>query len=493
MLYAAIVQCPVFKGTLKSVDETAVAGMKGVRKIVRLHGCGRGRRRQLVAGEKAVDALPVTWDDGGNGSVSSAAIAEFAARRPRRGRRAGRPQATATSPRRSPARPQRIEAEYERAVPGARDHGAAELHRARHARRVEIWAPTQDGEAALATAAARRRRAARARSWCTARCSAAASAGAARCRTTFAQAVLIAKEVGAAGQAGLDARRGHPPRLLPSDGDGRIQRRPRRGRHAGRLARAACRAVDPSPSMVPRHAERLSTGTSSRACSRTWPTTCRTICVDYAMRADARAGRLLARGQLHAERLLQGELHRRDGACGRPGSLSLSPQAAAHSTPQASRRARRGGEQGRLGRPPPPGVFRGIALNEACGSYLRAGGRGVGRRDGEVRVHRVVVGDRLRPCGQPAVDRDADPERDRLRAHRGALRRDHHQGRRASSSRTSTTTRCCASPTCRRWRPCWCRAAASGAASASRRCRRWRRLCATRSSPRPASASARCR
>ena len=34
MLYAAIAQCPVFKGTLKSVDETKIAGMKGVHKVV---------------------------------------------------------------------------------------------------------------------------------------------------------------------------------------------------------------------------------------------------------------------------------------------------------------------------------------------------------------------------------------------------------------------------------------------------------------------------
>src|SRR5262249_13025306 len=35
MLYAALAQCPVFKGTLKSVDETRIAGMNGVRQVVR--------------------------------------------------------------------------------------------------------------------------------------------------------------------------------------------------------------------------------------------------------------------------------------------------------------------------------------------------------------------------------------------------------------------------------------------------------------------------
>src|SRR5262249_46603390 len=35
MLYAAIIQCPVFKGTLKSVDEGALAGLKGVRRVIK--------------------------------------------------------------------------------------------------------------------------------------------------------------------------------------------------------------------------------------------------------------------------------------------------------------------------------------------------------------------------------------------------------------------------------------------------------------------------
>ena len=49
MLYAAIVHCPVFKGTPKSIDESSIAGMKGVRRIVRMDGRGGGDRRFLVA------------------------------------------------------------------------------------------------------------------------------------------------------------------------------------------------------------------------------------------------------------------------------------------------------------------------------------------------------------------------------------------------------------------------------------------------------------
>src|SRR5262249_23293843 len=36
MLNAALIQCPVFKGTLRAVDESKVAGMTGVRKVIKL-------------------------------------------------------------------------------------------------------------------------------------------------------------------------------------------------------------------------------------------------------------------------------------------------------------------------------------------------------------------------------------------------------------------------------------------------------------------------
>ena len=81
------------------------------------------------------------------------------------------------------------------------------------------------------------------------------------------------------------------------------------------------------------------------------------------------------------------------------------------------------------GAPPPPGVFRGIAVNAACDSYCAQ----VVELSVERRPHPRASrhrGDRLRLCGQSAVDRDADPRRHRLRADGGAARRNHHQGRR---------------------------------------------------------------
>ena len=77
MLYAALAQCPVFKGTLKSVDDTAVAGMKGVRKVVKLKDAVAVVADGWWQAKQALDALSIAWDDGGNGTVSSASIGEY--------------------------------------------------------------------------------------------------------------------------------------------------------------------------------------------------------------------------------------------------------------------------------------------------------------------------------------------------------------------------------------------------------------------------------
>src|SRR5262245_16544171 len=45
MLYASLVQCPVFKGTLKSVDDSKLSRMPGVRKVVKLPKIGRASCR----------------------------------------------------------------------------------------------------------------------------------------------------------------------------------------------------------------------------------------------------------------------------------------------------------------------------------------------------------------------------------------------------------------------------------------------------------------
>jgi isoquinoline 1-oxidoreductase subunit beta len=80
MLNAAIKDCPVFGGKLKSFDEAKVMGMKGVKKVVRVNDSAVA----VVAdtwwhAKTALDALPIVWDEGDNAKVSSATIAKWLA------------------------------------------------------------------------------------------------------------------------------------------------------------------------------------------------------------------------------------------------------------------------------------------------------------------------------------------------------------------------------------------------------------------------------
>ena len=77
MLNAAVKQCPVFGGKLVSFDEAKVAKMAGVQRVVRVDDTTVA----VVAdtwwrAKKALDALPVVWDEGPNAKVTSASIAE---------------------------------------------------------------------------------------------------------------------------------------------------------------------------------------------------------------------------------------------------------------------------------------------------------------------------------------------------------------------------------------------------------------------------------
>jgi isoquinoline 1-oxidoreductase beta subunit len=77
MLHAAIKDCPVFGGKLVSYDEARIARMPGVRRTVKVNDTTVA----VVAdtwwrAKKALDALPIVWDEGPNAKVSSASIAE---------------------------------------------------------------------------------------------------------------------------------------------------------------------------------------------------------------------------------------------------------------------------------------------------------------------------------------------------------------------------------------------------------------------------------
>jgi isoquinoline 1-oxidoreductase subunit beta len=78
MLVAAIKDCPVFGGKVKSFEETKLSGMKGVKKVVRV-----GESAVAVVADTwwhaktALDALPIVWDEGENANVSSNTIAAW--------------------------------------------------------------------------------------------------------------------------------------------------------------------------------------------------------------------------------------------------------------------------------------------------------------------------------------------------------------------------------------------------------------------------------
>jgi len=77
MLCAAIKDCPVFGGTLVSFDEAKIAGMPGVKRAVKVNATTVA----VVAdtwwhAKKALDVLPIVWNEGPDAGRTSAMIAD---------------------------------------------------------------------------------------------------------------------------------------------------------------------------------------------------------------------------------------------------------------------------------------------------------------------------------------------------------------------------------------------------------------------------------
>jgi len=153
MLNAAIKQCPVFGGRLRSFDAAAVAAMPGVRKVVAVDD----NAVAIVAtywwqAKTAIDALPIEWDDGEHAKVSSADIAAFVAEgldasQAFVGNRNGDADGALATAART------VEAVYSYPF---QNHATMEPMNATAVwtqDRCEVWCPTQNGEAALAAAA----------------------------------------------------------------------------------------------------------------------------------------------------------------------------------------------------------------------------------------------------------------------------------------------------------------------------------------------------
>ena len=339
MLYAAIAQCPVFGGTLKSVDESAIAAMPGVRRVVRMPDAVAVVADSWWRAKRALEALPVSWDDRGNGRMSSADIAEkvrggLAATDAKVGRSDGDFSAALAGAAR------RLEADY--TVPFLAHATMEPQTCTAHVKPngVEVWVPTQDATTALVTAAL--------------------AAGVSNDKVVVhrtmlgggfgrrgtiqefvRQAIMIAKEVPqpvklvwsreedtkhdfyrpfgmARLTAGLDAD-GLPVALrIRLAGPSFV---------AGIVASFGKNVIDRS------YLERAAGGNALRRAE---------LSGRLRGAADAGPARRLARDQLHAECVLQGMLHRRDGACRGQRSLSLPAPAAARQSEKPRRARRRG-------------------------------------------------------------------------------------------------------------------------------------------------------
>jgi isoquinoline 1-oxidoreductase subunit beta len=152
MLNAAIKDCPVFGGKIKSVDDIAVLKRPGVKKVVRV-----GDSAVAVVADTwwraktALDTLKIEWDEGPNSKLSSADIAAtlkagLDAKDGIVGNEVGNAvEAIAKSAK-------KIEAVYSYPY---QNHATMETMTATvkyTPEKCEVWTPTQNGEAALAAA-----------------------------------------------------------------------------------------------------------------------------------------------------------------------------------------------------------------------------------------------------------------------------------------------------------------------------------------------------
>jgi isoquinoline 1-oxidoreductase beta subunit len=151
MLHASIVQCPVFGGKLKSVDDAQAKAMRGVKKVVKGEDWVAVVADNWWRANRALQALTVEWDVGENGNVSSESIMQFLR--------------TGIEAKEVPTA--RKDGDFDRAIAGAAKVIEAEYYAPylTHATmepqtatalvtgdKVEVWVGTQNGETSIAAA-----------------------------------------------------------------------------------------------------------------------------------------------------------------------------------------------------------------------------------------------------------------------------------------------------------------------------------------------------
>ncbi|WP_027214042.1 xanthine dehydrogenase family protein molybdopterin-binding subunit [Burkholderia sp. WSM2232] len=76
MVYAAIANCPVFGGTLASVDDTHAKKIPGVRQVVKIDNAVAVIGDHTWAAKRGLQALDIKWNEGANASVSMKQIVD---------------------------------------------------------------------------------------------------------------------------------------------------------------------------------------------------------------------------------------------------------------------------------------------------------------------------------------------------------------------------------------------------------------------------------
>ncbi|HEX4041602.1 MAG TPA: molybdopterin cofactor-binding domain-containing protein [Xanthobacteraceae bacterium] len=385
MLYAAIAQCPVFGGALKSVDESAVVGMAGVRGVVPMHDAVAVVADSWWRAQRAVDALRIDWDDRGNGQVSSESIAQtvragLTAAEAQIGRADGDPAAALRGA------VTRLQADY--TVPFLAHATMEPQTCTAHVKPdgVEIWVPTQNPATALATAAI----AADVPNEKVTVHRTMLGGGFGRrapIQEYVRQAVLIAKEFAEPVKLVWSREQDIAHDLYRPFGMARLTA----GLDAAGMPVAwTIRLAGPSfvASLVPGFGNNIMDRTFVSGLAEEMPYAVPNYLVDYAICATS-----VPLGVWRAINYTQNAFYKEcfidemahaagaDPYLYRRRLLRDSPKNLAVLDAVAQRAG--------WGSPPPPGVYRGIALNEACGSFC-AQVVEASVTDAGVRVHRVI-------------------------------------------------------------------------------------------------------
>jgi isoquinoline 1-oxidoreductase subunit beta len=151
LLHASVRQSPVFGGKLKGYDESKVSGLRGVKRVVAGDDWVAVVADNWWRANQALMALPIEWDEGEHGKVSSESIMQFL--------RTGIDAADAPVARKDgdvaaafAGAAKVIEAEYHS---GFLNHATMEPQTATALYtddRLEVWCGTQHGEATAAAA-----------------------------------------------------------------------------------------------------------------------------------------------------------------------------------------------------------------------------------------------------------------------------------------------------------------------------------------------------